>query len=97
MTNMDPRLSNRLKQKPQETVRLIVRVQGELAPAAERAIALNAKVLRRLRLINALVISSSAETALALLREPWALSAEEDGRVFAQQSRSAEGSHNDRR
>lgn len=65
-------------------MRLIVRVAGDLAQAQTRLAELNVPVLRSLRLINAVAVSCPAETALALLQEPWVEAIEEDRRVFVQ-------------
>jgi len=78
------------------SARLIVRVRGDLGSAAERATSLQATVVRRLTLINALVVSASADTAARIRKEPWVLSVEQDRKVSAQR-RPPEGSQNGRR
>lgn len=76
--------------------RLIVRVRGDLGSAADHVTALKATVVRRLTLINALVVSASSETAARIRQEPWVVSVEPDRKVYAQR-RPSEGSHDDRR
>ena len=90
-------LQRELQKRPEETVRLIVRVKGDLTPAMARLVELDATVLHSFHLINALAVSCSAQTALALLQEPWVEAMEEDRRVFIQQSSgSREGGKNER-
>lgn len=78
-----------------QSTRVIVRVRGDLGGAAERVVALKATVIRRLTLINALVVSASAEAAGRIQKEPWVVSVEQDRKVFAQRH-SPEGSRNGR-
>ncbi|MBC7233043.1 MAG: hypothetical protein H5T68_07385 [Chloroflexi bacterium] len=86
----------RLQKRPKDTVRLIVRVAGDLAQAQTRLSELNVPVLRAFQLMNAVAISCPAETALALLQEPWVQAIEEDRRVFAQAQSKGEGGKGDR-
>ena len=79
-----------------EYTRLIVRVRGDLGSAATRVASLQATVIRRLTLINALVVSASAEAASRIRKEPWVASVEED-RTVSTQRRPPEGGRNDRR
>lgn len=79
-----------------ESGRMIVRVRGDLGSAAERVASLKATVIRRLALINALVVSASAETAERIRREGWVVSVEPDRKVSTQR-RPPEGSRNDGR
>jgi hypothetical protein len=87
---IDQALHGKLKDRPDETVRLIVRITGDVSQATIRLSELGVIVLRSFTLIKAVAISSSAATALALLQEPWVEAIEEDRQVFAQ-SRNVEG------
>jgi rRNA processing protein Krr1/Pno1 len=77
-------LRARLQERQQGTVRLIIRVTGDMAQATARLAERQVTVLRSFRLINAVAVSCSAETALALLQEPWVQAVEEDRQVFVQ-------------
>ena len=85
MDKMNRLWQRELEKNPEKAVRLIVRVNGDLAPARARLDELDASVLRSFRLINALAVSCSAQTALALLQEPWVQAIEEDRQVSVQQ------------
>lgn len=85
MDKMKRSLQRELQKSPEKTVRLIVRVKGDLTPTMARLAELDATVLHSFHLINALAVSCSAQTALALLQEPWVQAMEEDRRVFIQQ------------
>lgn len=84
MGKIERTFETRLQSRPRDTVRLIVRVAGDLAQAQTRLAELNVPVLRSFRLLNAVAISCPAETALTLLQEPWVQAIEEDRRVFVQ-------------
>ena len=77
------------------STRLIVRVRGDLGSAAERVASMKATIVKRLPLINALVVTASTESALRLRKESWVVSVEEDRKV-AVQRRPKEGGHNAR-
>lgn len=89
MEKMETVLRKKLEEEPQQAVRLIVRVKGDLTPATARLAELGATVLRSFRLINAVAISCSAQAALDLTKEPWVQTIEEDQKVFAQKPRSS--------
>ncbi len=74
----------RLQSSPKDNVRLIVRVAGDMSQATTRLTDLGATTLRTFNLTRSVSVSCSAETALALAKEPWVLSIEEDRQVFAQ-------------
>jgi len=78
-----------------QSTRFIVRVRGDLGSAAERVRSIGATVVRRLTLINALVVSASAESASRICKEPWVVSLEEDRKVSIQR-RPKEGGRNAR-
>ncbi len=88
MSKIERTFEARLQSRPKDTVRLIVRVVGDLARAQTRLAELNVPVARSFRLLNAVAISCSAETALTLLQEPWVEAIEEDRRVFVQAQNS---------
>ncbi|MGQ9492998.1 MAG: hypothetical protein ACUVR2_04470 [Anaerolineae bacterium] len=84
MSKIEHVFETKLEKRPKDTVRLIVRVTGDIAQAKARLSELDIPVLRSFQLINAVAISCTAEKALALLREPWVETIEEDRQVFAQ-------------
>jgi hypothetical protein len=84
MSKIEPALEARLQQRPGDTVRLIVRVEGNVQEAAARLRELGVAVLRAFNLIPALAISCSAATALGLLQEAWVRAIEEDQQVSTQ-------------
>jgi hypothetical protein len=77
-------LRGRLKEWPEEPVRLIVRVAGEMPQAEKRLAELGANVTRSFSLTKAVAVSCSAATALSLAEEPWVQSIEEDRQVTVQ-------------
>jgi hypothetical protein len=83
---VDQAFRSRLEKQPEEPVRLIVRVAGEIAQAEQRLAELGANVLRSFSLTKAVAVSCSAATALSLLEESWVQSIEEDRQVTAQSS-----------
>ena len=89
MEKIESTFYNELTQRPQQTVRLIVRVVGDLTPARSRLAELDATVSRSFQLINAIAVTCSAKTALALLSEPWVQAIEEDHQVTVQKSRKS--------
>jgi hypothetical protein len=74
----------RLRSCPQDNVRLIVRVTGDMSQAAIRLKSLGVTMLQTFNLTRSVSISCSAETALSLAKEPWVLNIEEDRKVVAQ-------------
>jgi len=84
---INPTFEARLQQHPGETVRLIVRVAGDMPLATAGLTELGATVLRSFTLIKAVSVSCSAETALGLLQEPWVQALEEDRQVSTQEDR----------
>ena len=75
---------SRLNSQPKDTVRLIVRVAGDLSQANARLAELGVTTHHSFNLTKAVSISCPAETALSLLKEPWVLSIEEDRQVVTQ-------------
>ncbi len=84
MDKIEQAFQTRLQKRPEDMVRLIVRVRGNMSQATARLTELGATVLRSFSLIKAVAVSCSAETALALLQEPWVQAIEEDRQVFVQ-------------
>jgi len=74
----------KLQKRPEDIVRLIVRIEGDISQATVRLTELGVTVLRSFTLIKAVAVSCSAQTALALLQEPWVRAVEEDRQVFTQ-------------
>jgi hypothetical protein len=89
MDKIESGFRSKLQERPQRTVRLIVRVKGDLTLATARLAELDATVLRSFQLINAVAISCSAQTALALTKETWVQAIEEDRRVSVQEPNSS--------
>ena len=89
MDKIESAFRSKLQEQPQSTVRLIVRVKGDLAPATARLAELDATVLRSFQLIHAVAISCSAQTALNLAKEPWVQAIEEDRQVSVQKPKSS--------
>ena len=84
MAKIEQAFQAKLKKRPEATVRLIVRVAGEMSGARARLTELGVTVLRSFTLIRAVAVSCSAATALALLLESWVQAIEEDRQVFVQ-------------
>lgn len=71
------------RQQPAETVRLILRVSGDLGQAETWLRGRGVRVRRRCRLINGLAIECSGAQAEALLPESWVARIEPDAPVSA--------------
>jgi hypothetical protein len=84
MRKIDRSLLTRLKSYPQDDVRLIVRVTGDIQQAATRLAVLGATILQTFSLTKSVAISCSARTALTVAKQPWVVGMEEDRKVFAQ-------------
>lgn len=84
MEKIPQAFESRLSSRPQETVRLIVHVTGDLSQANARLAELGVTTHHSFNLTKAVSISCPAETALSLLKEPWVLSIEEDRQVVTQ-------------
>ncbi len=84
MAKMDSDFRTRLQQHPENTVRLIVRIRGDMQQAVARLEDLNVTVRRTFTIIPAIAASCEAKTALALSQEPWVEAVEEDRQVFHQ-------------
>ena len=84
MDKIEQVLQTKLETRPEETVRLIVRIAGDMSQATVRLTELGVTVRRSFTLIKAVAVSCSASTALALLQEPWVQMIEEDRQVFVQ-------------
>jgi hypothetical protein len=78
MARVEAALVAEFQARPGERFRLIARVTGELAQAEARLVAGGARVRRRSRLINGLVIECTGAQIAALLAEPWLVSVELD-------------------
>jgi holo-[acyl-carrier protein] synthase len=89
MDKIDNAFRSKLQERPHQTVRLIVRVKGDLTPAMARLAKLDVTVLRSFHLINAVAISCSAQTALDLTKEAWVQQIEKDRRVSVQKPDSS--------
>ncbi len=84
MVKIDGNLRAKVQQHPDEPVRLIVRVDGDLSEAARRLAARGAKAAKTLKLINAVVVTCRGKDVSALAQEPFVRSVEEDHKVRTQ-------------
>jgi len=84
MDKIEQVLQTQLEKCPEERVRLIVRITGDVSQAIVRLAELGVTVRRSFTLIKAVAVSCSGSTALALLQEPWVQTIEEDRQVFVQ-------------
>jgi len=84
MVRIEASFRARLQQHPEDTVRLIVRVSGDMQQAIARLEDLDVTVQRSFKIIPAISASCKATTALALLQESWVEAVEEDRQVFHQ-------------
>jgi len=80
---IDRSFKRRLMKEPETKVRLIVRTRDEPKTYRSLLARRGIKVKRELALIKALAIECEASAALALLREGWVVSLEEDSEVRA--------------
>lgn len=78
MANMSPSLSARLQQDPQAIVKLIVRLREDPSSKEATVQALGLSVRHILALTSSVAVEGPASAALALAREPWVISLEED-------------------
>lgn len=83
MGKIDGSLKRRLIKEPEAKIRLIVRTSDEPKAYRSHLARKGIKVRRELGLIKALAIECEASSALALLREGWVVSLEEDREVRA--------------
>ncbi|MBI3913354.1 MAG: hypothetical protein HY327_04105 [Chloroflexi bacterium] len=83
MVSLDDDLRARLQQDPQAIVNLIVRTQQNRDQDLESLRARGLTIRHTYSLISAIAIQGPASAALALTREPWILSIEEDQTVRA--------------
>jgi len=84
MDKIERTLRGKMRKRPKDTVRLILRVEGDVSQATARLAELGVTILRSFSLIKAVAVSCSGETALALQKEPWVQAIEEDRQVFIQ-------------
>jgi hypothetical protein len=84
MGRADAALLARLQSRPHDSVRLLVRVEGDVSLGASLLASRGATVLRAFDLIKAVSVTCTGELALALVQEPWVSGVEEDRRVSAQ-------------
>jgi len=76
-----PDLLRRMREDPESDMRLIVLVEGDPAPAAERLTSGPVRVLRTFTLVPGLAVVGKARDCLRLLDEPWVSRVEEDREV----------------
>jgi len=75
------RLARRWRAMPETEVRAIVRTVADLDEVATILEQRGMKVTRRYRLLPALAVSGLARDILALAKEDWVISVEEDSQV----------------
>ncbi len=80
---IDPALQQAWQDHPAQSFRLIIRVSIALDEAEEQLRLRGVAVRRRCRLIQGFVVECSGALALALVQEPWIISAEQDREVRA--------------
>ncbi len=90
MRKIEAAFRKRIEECPDQTVRLLVHVTGDMSQAKTRLTELGATVLRSFTLTDTVAVTCLGSTAAALLQEPWVQAIEEDRQVFAQ-SNVAEG------
>ncbi len=83
MVALDDDLRTKLEQDPKAIVSLIVRTQQNRDQDLESLRARGLTIRHTYSLISAVAIQGPASAALALTREPWIVSIEEDQEVHA--------------
>lgn len=83
MAHISDDLRRAWQQHPCESLRLIVRVTGDLAQRQAELTALGGVVTHAFRLTNALSLACAGSVALRLLEEPWIVSISPDTPVQA--------------
>lgn len=83
MAKVNAELRRMLKERPDDTFDLIVRVEGELQERSSELSAMGIDVKRKYKLTNSLQIRCSGAQALKLAREDWLVRADSDKPVKA--------------
>jgi hypothetical protein len=81
MTKIESGLKTGAKANPDESFRVIVRVEGDLSALQEQLEALGFNVTRRLRLIRGFGATAKGADIVKASDEEWILSIEPDGEV----------------
>lgn len=81
MSKIDPTLAREAKASPDETFRVIVRVQGELDACQEQLEAAGFTIKRRLRLIRGFSAAVQGAALRTVMDQEWILSIERDAPV----------------
>jgi hypothetical protein len=81
MERIDPTLEQAAKAAPQDELRLIVRVQGDMDTRQGQLEAAGFIIRRRMRLIHGFGGTASGAALLRALGEEWVISIERDGYV----------------
>ncbi len=84
MARIDAGFQTRLQQCPEDAVRVIIHVSGDMQQAIARLEDMDVTVQRAFKIIPAISASCQAKTALALMQEPWVEAIEEDRQVSHQ-------------
>ncbi|MFQ6015389.1 MAG: hypothetical protein ACE5NP_08105 [Anaerolineae bacterium] len=81
MARMEQALETQLKEDPEATVNLIVRLEHDVDAYVSSLEAKGLKVRRTFKLIKAVAIEGKAGACLQLASEPWVQAIEEDREV----------------
>ncbi len=81
MARMAGDLKDKLERDPSALVNVIVQTQGESAAYVDSAKTRGLTVRRAFTLIHGLALTGPASAVLALAKEPWVVSVEEDRQV----------------
>lgn len=81
MSKTDPTLAQEAKANPQDTFRVIVRVQGDLDTCQEQLETLGFTITRRLRLIQGLAGTATGEAVLRAMGQDWVAAIERDAEM----------------
>ena len=81
MPNVDSALLQEAQVKPQDTFRVIVRVQGDLDARQGQLEAVGFSIIRHLRLVHGYSATASGAAIHSVKDEEWILSVERDAEV----------------
>lgn len=83
MSNVDPTLAQEIRQHPDETFRVIVRVEGDMSTRQGQLEEIGFMISRVLRLVHGFGASVTGTCAQKAVDEEWVISIEPDGEVRA--------------
>lgn len=88
MSKLDSALQQEAAGHPEETFRVIVRVEGDVPDPQQELEKCGFSITRQLRLIRGFGASAAGATLLKAADETWIVSIEPDGQVYAMTSSS---------